>query len=74
MNLYPDLLQSLPLQNLVTLGFLLTLGLYAVFSFIMYYHWNEYSVEPKMTSLTLILYFISTLPLLLILGIMTLII
>ena len=74
MNFYSELLQTLPLQNLLTLGFLLTLGLYAVFSFIMYYHWNEYSVEPKITSLTLFLYFISTVPLLLILGIMTLII
>lgn len=74
MNLNTDLLQLLPLHNLVTLGFLLTLGLYAVFSFIMYYHWNEYSVEPKITNITLILYFSSTLPLLFIIGIMTLII
>lgn len=74
MNLNFDLLQSFPLYNLLSLGFFLTLGMYALFSFIMYYHWNEYSVEPKMTDITLAVYLISTLPPLFIIGIMTLII
>ena len=74
MSLNFELLQNLPIHNIVTIGFLITLGLYAVFSFIIYYHWNEYCVEPTMTYLTMSLYFITTLPLLLIVGIMTLII
>ncbi len=74
MYLNLDKLLSNHLHNLVSLGFLLTLGLYALFSFIMYYHWKEYSVEPKMTNITLALYFLTTIPPLFILGIMTLII
>jgi hypothetical protein len=65
---------NLPLETLASIGFLLVVGIYAVFSFIMYYHWREYSVEPTVTKITLLLYFIITIPLICLLGFVTLII
>lgn len=57
---------QLPLETVVMLAFYLVLGAYAIFSAILYYHWNNYGFDIKVTSLTLIVYFVTTLPLLLI--------
>lgn len=67
-------LQNLPLHNIITLAFYATAFLYVLFTAILYYHWNEYSVEPTVTKTTLTFYFIFTTPLILIMGIMTFII
>lgn len=65
---------NLPIDTLVMLVFYFILGLYAVFSAILYYHWKNYGTDGKVTGLTLILYFTTTIPLLIVMGIMTLII
>lgn len=70
----PDFLNDFPLKDLATLGFLLTLGFYTLFSFILYYHWHNFSPDQAVTKITYIFYAVLTLPLVLILSIMTLII
>jgi len=65
---------SLPLSTVVTLGFYGITFIYAIFSIILYYHWNEYSTDSKVTKVTLTLFFGSTIPLLLGIGLITLII
>ena len=65
---------SLPLNTVVSLALLIILGAYTIFSAVLYYHWKEYSSDSKMTGLTLILYFGTTIPLLIVMGIMTYII
>lgn len=59
---------------LLKIGFYLFLMFYVVFSAILYYHWKEYSVDEKVTRITLIFYFSTTVPLLLAMGILTFII
>lgn len=65
---------SLPLSQITQIGFLVIFAIFIIFSAILYYHWQEYSVDAKVTRLTLILYFSTTTPLVLMLGILTLII
>jgi hypothetical protein len=55
---------QLPLDTIISLSLYGLLAAYAVFTAIFYYHWNEYGLNKQVTSLTLILYFITTLPLL----------
>lgn len=63
---------SVPLPTLVSLGFYCITGIYALFSIILYYHWNEYSTDAKVTFVTLTLFFVTTIPLILSLGLITL--
>ena len=65
---------SLPIETLATLGFYIMLLTYIIFSAIFHYHWKEYNVDNKVTRTTLVLYYSSTIPLMLILGIMAIII
>ena len=65
---------NLPLETLVMFGLYFVLGAYAIFSAILYYHWKSYGTDTKMTGLTLILYFSSTIPLLIIMCIIAFII
>lgn len=67
-------LAILPVESMVTLVFYFTVIIYVVFSAILRYHWKAYSVEDKVTRTTLILYYSSTIPLVLLLGILTLVI
>jgi hypothetical protein len=67
-------LSALPIGDIVMLGFLLVGGLFCIFSAILYFHWNAYSTDSGITRLTLLLYFGTTIPLLLIMGLMTLVI
>lgn len=55
-------------KTILILVFYLMTAVYAIFSFILYYHWNEYSIDSVVTKKTLIGYFVITLPLLLALG------
>lgn len=52
------------------IGFYLILMFYVVFTSILYYHWREYSVDGKITRITMIFYFSTTLPLLTAMGIL----
>lgn len=67
-------ISSFPISDLVTLGFYFMAFIYIIFSIIFHYHWKEYGTDAKVTKITLVFYFSSTLPLILLLGIMTLII
>lgn len=61
-------------HTVISLFFLVTVGVYALFSFILYYHWNEYSVDHTVSKVTGIAYLLTTIPLLVVMGIMTLIV
>lgn len=63
---------SLPIGSIIDLGFLIIVAIYIIFSAILYYHWQEYSVDAKITKLTLTSYFTITIPLILLLGFVTL--
>ncbi len=65
---------NLPIDTLVMLTFYFTLGIYAIFSAILFYHWKTYGTDVKVSGLTLIIYFATTIPLLIVMVIMTLII
>ncbi len=60
------------LEVLIQLGFYLIIALYAVFSIVLYYHWNEYSVSATISKITFILYLGLTLPLIGTLSLLTL--
>ncbi len=65
---------GIPLNTIVQLGFYFVLGAYAIFTAIFYYHWQTYGTDVRVTGITLIVYFLTTVPLLLVMGIMVLII
>ena len=66
-------LADLPYHDVALIGFYFVVGIYCIFTAILYYHWNEYGTDRAVTRLTLISYFATTIPLLLIMGIMVLI-
>jgi len=65
---------ALPIGSLISLVFYLVLAAYVIFTAIFYYHWKTYSTDKKITGLTLFLFGATTIPLLLVMGIMTVII
>lgn len=74
MNTIPSLFATIPLHSLTTLGFYIAAGVYIIFTIILYYHWMEYSVEGVVTKITTIAYLVTTLPLIIIMGLITLVI
>lgn len=58
------------LSTLMTLAFYLIAIFYIIFSVIFYYHWSQYAVDRKVRNLTLLIYILTTLPLLAIMGAM----
>lgn len=56
---------NLPVKEAMQLIALLSLGGYAVFTAVMYYHWNAYSTDDTVTRITYATYFATTTPLLL---------
>ena len=65
---------TLPLDSVITLSLYFIIGVYAIFTAILYYHWNTYGTDKKVTALTLIAYFVTTIPLLLAMTIISFII
>lgn len=59
------------LHTLVMLVFYVVAGIYTIFSGILYYHWHTYSSDTKVSVYTLTAYFGTTLPLLLVMFILT---
>ena len=53
------------LHSTLLLAMYLTIGTYVIFSAVLYYHWNTYSTDERVSRLTLITFFVSTFPLLL---------
>lgn len=65
---------NLPFDTLITLSFYFVIGMYAIFSGILYYHWNAYGTDARITTLTLLIFFGTTLPLIVVMGIIVFII
>lgn len=61
---------DISIHTLVMLVFYFVLGTYAIFSAVLYYHWKTYGSDEKVTLYTLILFFTTTIPLLIIMGIL----
>lgn len=74
MNDISNLSVSVPVHELVLLAFYVLTGFYLIFTAILYFHWNEYSVSKAVSRLTAITYLIITLPLLTIMGLATFVI
>lgn len=65
---------NVPVHEVVLATFYIVVGIYAIFSAILYYHWQEYATDTRVTAYTLITYFTTTLSLILAMGIMALLI
>ena len=63
----------IPIDTVVMLSFYVVTGLYVLFTAVFYYHWKTYSTDEKVTNLTYILYVITTLPMLIVMGTLLLI-
>ncbi|MCA9362024.1 hypothetical protein KC906_01495 [Candidatus Kaiserbacteria bacterium] len=61
---------ELPLHTVVLGTFYLVLGAYAIFTAIFYYHWRTYGTDVKVTTYTLVVYFSTTIPLLVVMGVL----
>ncbi len=61
----------LPIHDISLLAFYVLAGFYLVFTAILYFHWNEYSVSPAVSKITAITYLVITLPLLTVMGLAT---
>lgn len=59
---------NLSLHSTLLLALYITTGIYVIFSAILYYHWNTYSTDERVSRITLITFFVSTFPLLLIMA------
>jgi len=70
----PNFNLPLPLDILATLGFYFMAIIYIIFSAILHYHWSAYAVEKTISRTTMTLYYGSTVPLIIILGVTSLII
>ena len=60
---------ALSIDTVVKLAFYFVTGVYVIFTAILYYHWDAYATDVKVTKLTLGIYFATTLPLLLAMGV-----
>jgi len=65
---------ELNLDGIVTAIFYIVIGIYALFCAVLYFHWDAYSIDKNVTKLTLLLFFLGSLPLVAIMSIMVLII
>lgn len=61
---------SVSVDTVLTLAYLLIVGFYVIFTGILYYHWDTYATDKKVTRLTMILYGAASLPLLILMGIL----
>ena len=59
---------SFSIHELITLGFYFIMALYVVYTLVFYYHWQEYSVDAKVSRVTWVLYLVTTAPLMVALG------
>lgn len=56
------------LQTVLSLVFYIIFGLYIIFTAILYYHWQTYATDKLVSRVTILSFFATTLPLLLIMG------
>ncbi len=66
----PDIsiLPMLPNGDLVTFVFYIILVFYAIFTGVLYYHWNTYTSDVAVATVTYIVYFAITIPLMIIIA------
>jgi len=63
---------GISLNSLVLLVFYLAAIIYLIFSLTLYYHWNEFGPDSKVSKTTAIVYLGLTLPLVISLGVISL--
>ncbi len=56
------------LGTILTLIFYIIFGLYIIFTAILYYHWQTYATDKLVSRITILSFFATTLPLLLIMS------
>jgi hypothetical protein len=66
-----DFFTFLPIQDVTLLIFYIVCFIYISLTIVLYYHWNQYSVEGTVTTVTFILYGATTIPLILALSSIT---
>lgn len=59
---------SLASADVVLLAFYFLVGAYAIFTAILYYHWQSYASDVRVEFITLVVYFAITIPLLITLA------
>lgn len=59
---------TLPLAAIAQVSLYVLLIIYIIFTVVLYYHWQNYSMSKVVTGQTYVAYFITTIPLLAILG------
>ena len=59
---------TLPVGDIATLAFYIAIGIYAIFTAVLYYHWHTYTSDIKMATATYIAYFAITVPLIMVMG------
>lgn len=62
------------LTDVALLVLLVILAMYIIYSVIFYYHWDKYAVDGKVKDITISLYFLSTVSLLIIMGLSALLV
>jgi|AntRauTorckE6833_2_1112554.scaffolds.fasta_scaffold00191_13 succinate dehydrogenase hydrophobic anchor subunit len=67
-------ISNMSLDNAVNITLLFILVIYLIYSLILYYHWKAYSSDIRVTAMTLITYFSTTIPLMIIMTILAFII
>ena len=63
---------AVSLHTILLLSLYLIAGAYVIFSAVLYYHWQTYSTDIRVTKITLVAFFASTFPLLLIMALILL--
>lgn len=63
---------TFPLETVLQLGLYGIAATYVIYSAILYYHWDTYGTDKRVTTITLATYFATTIPLLLVMLIMRL--
>jgi uncharacterized membrane protein len=63
---------TLSLHSTLLLALYVLTGVYVIFSAVLYYHWQNYSSDERVSKITLITFFVSTFPLLLIMSLILL--
>lgn len=59
---------NFPLDTLLLIIFLCILAAYIIFSVILHYHWVQYSASKSMTLVTFVVFAVTTVPLMILLG------
>jgi len=64
---------TLPLSSLIQVIFLVILLVVVIYSVVLYYHWEQYAIDRRVKNLTYAAFGLFTIPLLCIMGFLSLI-